>query len=195
MNYIYIYIYIYILSSTDRLFRCITTHQCGLTRETLQAEFDTRLPLPQADAHTLKSNLWLNGINVYRLTFGLFFFFHFALSDTEAQNSLEDLCITRVVAVNSFMFIHRHAVSLTHKWERRGMCRCVCARMCVFLCVCAWVCERACVYSYVCKLLLTQVRQILITKVQKHSRANIFLIINSICIYNMNKYIQKIYSL
>ena len=27
--YIYIYIYIYILSSTERLFNCITTLQCG----------------------------------------------------------------------------------------------------------------------------------------------------------------------
>ena len=26
---LYIYIYIYILSSTDRLFCCITTHLCG----------------------------------------------------------------------------------------------------------------------------------------------------------------------
>ena len=27
--YVFIYIYIYILSFTDRLFRCITTLQCG----------------------------------------------------------------------------------------------------------------------------------------------------------------------
>ena len=38
----YIYIYICILSSTDRLFRCITTLQCGQTRRTLEARIETR---------------------------------------------------------------------------------------------------------------------------------------------------------
>ena len=47
--YIYIYIYIYTVSSTDRLFRCITTHQRGETREMLQAEVETRLTLRQSD--------------------------------------------------------------------------------------------------------------------------------------------------
>ena len=37
-----IYIYIYILSSTDRLFRCIITLQCGYTRRTLEAGIETR---------------------------------------------------------------------------------------------------------------------------------------------------------
>ena len=48
--YINIYhIYIYILSSTNRLFRCITTLQCSYTREMLQAGIETRLSLRQSD--------------------------------------------------------------------------------------------------------------------------------------------------
>ena len=43
MNHIYIYIYIYILSSTDRLFRCITTIRYDKTREMLQAGIETWL--------------------------------------------------------------------------------------------------------------------------------------------------------
>ena len=42
-------IYIYILSSTDRLFRCITTHQCGYTRKMLQTRIKTRLTLRLSD--------------------------------------------------------------------------------------------------------------------------------------------------
>ena len=34
---VYIYIYIYILSSTDRLFCCLTTLQCGKTHKILPA--------------------------------------------------------------------------------------------------------------------------------------------------------------
>ena len=52
--YIYIYIYIYILSSTDRLFRCITTLQCGYIRRTLEAQFYVWLsirPLSQQAYH------------------------------------------------------------------------------------------------------------------------------------------------
>ena len=45
MQVIYIYIYIYIQSSTDRLFRCITTPQCGQRRGTLEAGNETRLTL------------------------------------------------------------------------------------------------------------------------------------------------------
>ena len=36
VHYTYIYIYIYILLSTDRLFCCITTRQCGYTPRTLE---------------------------------------------------------------------------------------------------------------------------------------------------------------
>ena len=39
----------YILSSTDRMFRCISTLQCGYTRETLQAGIKMRLNLRQID--------------------------------------------------------------------------------------------------------------------------------------------------
>ena len=48
--------YIDILSSTDRLFRCITTHQCGKTREMLQAGVETRLILRQSDILQMQSH-------------------------------------------------------------------------------------------------------------------------------------------
>ena len=41
ITYIYIYIYKYILLSTDRLFRSITTLQCGETRRTFQGGIET----------------------------------------------------------------------------------------------------------------------------------------------------------
>ena len=47
--YIYIYIYLYILSSTDRLFHCITTLQYGWTCKILYAGNETRLTLRQSD--------------------------------------------------------------------------------------------------------------------------------------------------
>ena len=43
----YIYIYVCILSSTDRLFRCITTLQCGQTHRMLHAGIETGLTLSQ----------------------------------------------------------------------------------------------------------------------------------------------------
>ena len=39
----------YIFSSTERLFHRITALQSGLARETLRAEIETRLTLPQPD--------------------------------------------------------------------------------------------------------------------------------------------------
>ena len=39
----------YILSSIGRLFRCITTLQCGYTREMLQAGIEAQLTLSQSD--------------------------------------------------------------------------------------------------------------------------------------------------
>ena len=56
---VYIYIYIYILSSTDRLFLCITTLQRGKTCEMLQAGIETWLTfchsviLPKSHHHSL----------------------------------------------------------------------------------------------------------------------------------------------
>ena len=48
----------YILSSKDRLFRCITTLQCGKTRRTLEAGIDKRIYLQvDTDNHIYSSNL------------------------------------------------------------------------------------------------------------------------------------------
>ena len=45
----FVCIYIYILSSTDRLFSCITTHQSGETHKILQAGIETLVTLCQSD--------------------------------------------------------------------------------------------------------------------------------------------------
>ena len=80
-------IYIYMLSSTDRLFRCIITLQCSQTRDTLQAGIETRLNLRQADDILLSQACDLTSdweFNTYVLTFVCF---HFALSDTRVLDS------------------------------------------------------------------------------------------------------------
>ena len=99
---IYIYIYIYILSSTDRHFRCNTTLQCGQTRRTLQVGIETRLIyvrlriIPLSHQSTYVSSGIIMGYVV------AFVCLHFALPGTRVLNSFEELCITRVAAVDSF---------------------------------------------------------------------------------------------
>ena len=73
--------YIYIYSSTERLFRCITTLHCVYTRQMLQAEIETwftfRLTgiLPQSYRHSLGK--WRNFLRIY--------FYIYAISYWSAQ--------------------------------------------------------------------------------------------------------------
>ena len=65
----------YILSSTERLFRCIITLRCGLTRETLKTWIETHQKFTSGWWHTPKPSLQLHinsEINAYVLTFVLF---------------------------------------------------------------------------------------------------------------------------
>ena len=75
--------------STDRLFRCITTLQCGKTRRTLEAWIETRptvhTALPTSEPRQLGNYEALNSI------FRLFTFY--TLPDTRVLNSFEELCI------------------------------------------------------------------------------------------------------
>ena len=80
-----------------RLFRCITTQLCGQKRETLQAGIETPRTLRQTYNILLNKLAW--EFNAYVLNFVCL---HFTLSDTGGLNSLEELCITLEVTVNSF---------------------------------------------------------------------------------------------
>ena len=75
---------VYILSSADRLFRCIITLQCGLTRRTLQAEFETR-PTLRIILLSHQSTYISSGIIRHYVV--AFVCLDFALPDTRVFNS------------------------------------------------------------------------------------------------------------
>ena len=90
----YIYIYIYILSSTDRLFRCITNFLCNKRREMLQAKIETRLTLILSDfllqSHLYSSHKWGNFKNI-----------HYRLDDYSIHE--KSYCFSASVAVGKFL--------------------------------------------------------------------------------------------
>ena len=66
-TYIYIYIYIYILKTTDRLFRCITTHQCGYIRKRLKPSwlYVSKIYLPRSIVILSVSEIFFTYIYIY----------------------------------------------------------------------------------------------------------------------------------
>ena len=81
---IYLSIYIYILSSTDRLFRCITTLQTGWM---LQAGTETCLTLCKSDNIPLSDFDDLCQLGNLMHFVSTFICLHFTLSDTTVLNS------------------------------------------------------------------------------------------------------------
>ena len=89
----------YIYSSIDRLFRGITTFQCGSVFRRIPAGIKTQRfyvrPLSTAQAFRRSQ---LRNITHFVSTF---VWLHFTLSYTGVLNSLEELCITRMAVFNS----------------------------------------------------------------------------------------------
>ena len=118
-QYIYIYIQIYCHLQTDRpnapQLLCVARH-AGCPKPGTKS--DQPYVRPISHCSTISS---AQEFNAFVLAFVCL---HFALSDTRALNSLEDLCITRMTAVNSFarmlnpreesvyIVIHRQSASL-----------------------------------------------------------------------------------
>ena len=123
--YIYIYIYIYIQSSTDKLFRCITTLQFSQTLRMLKGGIETRSTLRQTWYPTARPTSIPCQLGNYKvLSCSVHLFTFYTLPDTRVLNSFEELCIMRAAAKNSFarvltpmgsVVIHRQTVSLYHK--------------------------------------------------------------------------------
>ena len=116
-----IYMYIFILSSTDRLFRCIITLQCGSTYEMLQAGIESRLILHQSDIlpQILRYSLRLWGNFFY-----VYIFLHVRYRLSGVLNSWEGLLrisssSSRQKTHGGEKHIHRHpqTVSCHHNFS------------------------------------------------------------------------------
>ena len=109
--YIYIYIYIYyILSSTDRVFRCITTLQGGNTRRTLEAGIETRPTIRYTQYQTAQPTSAPRQLGNYEgLSSSIRLFIFYTLPDIRVLNSFEELCLMQAAAENSFArFLNPH---------------------------------------------------------------------------------------
>ena len=106
-SWIYIYIYIYYCHPETG---CITAIQCGVTREMLQAESETRLTLRQSDilpqTH-LSVNEWIF----------TYIFFTYTLLAPGVLNSWKEHCISAYVATG---------ISPTRVLTPQCVCVCVC---------------------------------------------------------------------
>ena len=113
-----------ILSSTDKLFRCISIHPCGETHEMILDGIETRLTLREPDniphRHKQSQRKRMN-FNAYFLIFPLF---TFTLTATGMLCSLEDLYKWQALIPSwkfltlpkgsIYIVIHRQTVSLYH---------------------------------------------------------------------------------
>ena len=116
-TYIYIYIYIYILSSTDRLFCCITT--TSVSQDPLDASsWDRNAPNFALDNLLLCCFGDLRQLRNIKNFVSTFVCFHLTLSDTGVLNSLEGLCVTQVATSNSFARVLNPWEGSTHTHER-----------------------------------------------------------------------------
>ena len=153
-------IYIDILSSIDRLFRCLTTLQCGLTRKTLEAGIETRPTLRQTFYHTSQPASEPRQLGNYKALNCSFRLFTFLSYGIPVLNSFEELCIIRVAVVNSFtrvlnprgggvyIIINRQNVSLYHKtsgWPHTHTHTHTHIYIYMFVCMYVYVCVSVCV--------------------------------------------------
>ena len=108
----------YKLSSTDRIFICITTHQCRQTHEILHVGIETRLTLRQSGIlpliHQQPHRKYRNVTGKYCFSFD----YILRLTATGVLNSFEELCIKRGATGNST----RESSTLVRVWGEHMYC-------------------------------------------------------------------------